>query len=124
MQDISTQIRSFRSTRGMTQADLAAIMGVTRAAVCLWENGYAHPSGRSLTKLNAMMNRWTTPTQHQPKVEAPTQASVDFASMLKRYEELKAELRTMEPVIAAYRAGMAAAAAQAQGQTTDNQLSA
>jgi transcriptional regulator with XRE-family HTH domain len=36
-------LRLLRAAHGMTQAELAALVGVSESSVCLWENGYRNP---------------------------------------------------------------------------------
>lgn len=40
--------RAIREDAGLSQADLAEPLGVTRAAVCRWETGDRRPRGRLL----------------------------------------------------------------------------
>jgi transcriptional regulator with XRE-family HTH domain len=37
------RIKEFRKVRQMSQRDLAARVGVTKQAVCIWERGHASP---------------------------------------------------------------------------------
>lgn len=39
METMGEQIRSLRQARGLTQVDLARAVGVTKSAVCQWEDG-------------------------------------------------------------------------------------
>lgn len=44
-------IRTLRMKKGLSQGELAAIMGVTQGAVCQWENGSSHPKIKLLPRL-------------------------------------------------------------------------
>lgn len=46
----SGRAREIRERSGLTQADIAACIGVTRAAVSLWEAGTRMPSGAAATR--------------------------------------------------------------------------
>lgn len=47
----ATRIQSLRKELGMSQKDLAQIIGVTPSAVTLWESGVRFPRGKALSKL-------------------------------------------------------------------------
>lgn len=44
-------IRQAREAAGMTQEQLAAVVGVTQGAIAQWENGATHPSYLKLKPL-------------------------------------------------------------------------
>jgi transcriptional regulator with XRE-family HTH domain len=44
-------IRAMRLRRGMTQRDLAQILGISQSAICQWEQGFAWPDGAHLSAL-------------------------------------------------------------------------
>lgn len=46
-----TAIKKFRVAKGMTQEELAAIMGTSQAAVGMWETGARMPRADKLPKL-------------------------------------------------------------------------
>ena len=46
-----TAIKKFRIAKGMTQEELAAIMGTSQAAVGMWETGARMPRADKLPKL-------------------------------------------------------------------------
>jgi transcriptional regulator with XRE-family HTH domain len=48
---VASRIRETRESRGLTQASLAAQLGVTRSQVTLWETGGRNPSPNSLKEL-------------------------------------------------------------------------
>ncbi len=48
---IAVRIREIRESQGLTQASLAARMGVTRSQVTLWETGGRNPSPTSLKEI-------------------------------------------------------------------------
>lgn len=52
--DFSQELRAFRKSRRMTQAELAAELGVGRPAYANWEYGSSMPPERIISKLRAM----------------------------------------------------------------------
>lgn len=44
-------LRYYRQRAGLTQAELADALGVTRASVSLWETGQTYPSAAFLPKM-------------------------------------------------------------------------
>lgn len=50
------KIAELRKEKGMTQEELAEIMGVSSQAVSKWENGNAMPEVALLTKLSKVLN--------------------------------------------------------------------
>lgn len=44
-------IKSYRKKMGMSQEELAELVGVTQSAVAKWENGETYPRGALLPKL-------------------------------------------------------------------------
>jgi transcriptional regulator with XRE-family HTH domain len=52
---VGTRIRSARLARGMTQADLAEAVGVTRSAVAQWETDRAGQVRANLTRIAAVL---------------------------------------------------------------------
>ena len=49
-------IRQARVAAGMTQEQLAAVVGVTQGAIAQWENGLTHPSYGKLKPLAVALN--------------------------------------------------------------------
>ena len=49
-------IRAYRIKVGYSQAELANLIGVSDAAVCMWETGKTAPRAALLPKLAALMN--------------------------------------------------------------------
>ena len=47
---LSENIRTFRKARGLTQEQLAEVLGVTVGAVYKWESGLSQPELRSLQR--------------------------------------------------------------------------
>ena len=48
---VGERIRRWRLIAGITQADLAARLGVSRPAVCQWESGETEPRQTNLEKV-------------------------------------------------------------------------
>lgn len=73
------RIRETRERRGLTQAKLAALMGVTRPLIAQWETNFRHPSIATLQRLAEILDvsyEWLafgdeslagTPRQPNPK---------------------------------------------------------
>ena len=49
--DIGNRIRRLRLQRGLTQEELAELMGTSQAAVAMWETGARMPRADKLPKL-------------------------------------------------------------------------
>lgn len=49
------EIREARKAKGLSQDQLAKMIGVTQGAVAQWENGLTHPSFEVLPKLSAAL---------------------------------------------------------------------
>lgn len=50
------QIKKMRLAAGMTQAELAEGIGVTRSAVALWETGRKYPRSRDIPQIAHLLN--------------------------------------------------------------------
>lgn len=50
------QIKKMRLAVGMTQAELAKGIGVTRSAVALWETGRKYPRSRDIPQLASLLH--------------------------------------------------------------------
>jgi DNA-binding XRE family transcriptional regulator len=61
--DFSSMVKGVRSKLGMDQAQLAQLLGVTPAAVYMWEKGDRQPEGAALRVLYALHQRTQ---QHKP----------------------------------------------------------
>ena len=48
-------IIDFRKAKGLTQEQLAKLLGVTQGAVAQWENGLTHPAFNMLPRLAAAL---------------------------------------------------------------------
>ena len=48
-------ITEFRKAKGLTQEQLAKMLGVTQGAVAQWENGLTHPAFNMLPRLAAAL---------------------------------------------------------------------
>lgn len=46
-----SRLKEVRSSRGLTQAELAAKVGVTRRSVIRWENGQTLPGARKMERV-------------------------------------------------------------------------
>lgn len=53
--DIGKRIRALRKRRGLTQADFARLVGVTRPTVISWERGITVPVLYTLRRLAAVL---------------------------------------------------------------------
>ena len=52
----NSQIARLRMERGLTQCQLAEMVGVPQNNISRWENGTRNPSGQSLIRLAAALN--------------------------------------------------------------------
>lgn len=55
-EDIADKIKSLRESRGMTQAELARQLGITRSGVNAWEMGLSVPSTQYVVELARFFN--------------------------------------------------------------------
>ncbi|MBQ4556418.1 MAG: helix-turn-helix transcriptional regulator [Clostridia bacterium] len=53
---IADRIRTLREKRGLTQAGLARLMGITRSSVNAWEMGISSPSSQYIVVLANIFN--------------------------------------------------------------------
>ena len=53
---VSERIKVLREQKGMTQADLARQLGITRSSVNAWEMGISVPSTQYIVELSNMFN--------------------------------------------------------------------
>lgn len=52
---LSINVKRYRESKGLTQRQLADMMGVSPQAVSKWENGFAYPDILLLPDLTAIM---------------------------------------------------------------------
>ena len=69
-----TAIRLYRERAGMTQESLAAAIGVTQAAVSMWEAGDRKPNIFTLKRIAQMLN-CTTDELLEPIADSSSNAS-------------------------------------------------
>lgn len=53
--DIINNLKEIRISKGMTQVDLAKLMGVTMNSIARWEQGANRPSEENLIKLEELL---------------------------------------------------------------------
>ncbi len=51
-------IRTVRRSMGLTQRELADMLGVARSLVPMWETGQRRPTADQLTALNVLVRGW------------------------------------------------------------------
>ncbi|MDE6585841.1 MAG: helix-turn-helix domain-containing protein [Clostridia bacterium] len=56
MNDLGTRIRELRIERGLTQPQLAKMVGVTNAVISFWENNVNEPKASYVKKLAKSLN--------------------------------------------------------------------
>lgn len=78
-------IREARATLGMSQAALAEALGVTRAAVSLWETGQAEPQAANMLALRELLG----PALLEP---SPPLAADELAYWRGRVEQIAAHM--------------------------------
>lgn len=69
MNNLNIKIKEARKHNGLTQEQLANLIGVTRQSVVGWENGSTVPSGENLEALNHLFKRQLSPSLEQRAVE-------------------------------------------------------
>ncbi len=57
MENIARNIKTFRLQMGLSQAELAALLNVSKATVCNYERGASVPSGETLAQLSQIMDK-------------------------------------------------------------------
>ena len=53
--DIISNLKEIRISKGMTQVDLAKLMGVTMNSIARWEQGANKPSEENMDKLKKVL---------------------------------------------------------------------
>lgn len=53
---VSDNIRELRKREGLTQTDLARLLGVTKESVCRWEKGHSAIRDRHITRMTELFN--------------------------------------------------------------------
>lgn len=51
-----TNLKALREAKNMSQADLAAVLGVARSTIAMWETGQNMPSTKILLSLASALN--------------------------------------------------------------------
>lgn len=77
---VALRIRQTRESQGLTQAALAARLGVTRSQITLWETGARNPSPTSLKEIAVTLGvqvEWLVTGQGAPKPSPATSRGVD-----------------------------------------------
>jgi transcriptional regulator with XRE-family HTH domain len=59
MQPIPNRLRRYRRSRGLSQKDVAQILGLDSSLVSRWENGLAFPTVLNALKLALLYRIWT-----------------------------------------------------------------
>lgn len=75
---VGARIRAARQARGMTQAELAAAVGVTRSAVAQWETERAGQVRANLTRIASVLGvsvQFLLETEHGHAPEQPENAT-------------------------------------------------
>ena len=62
-EDYSNEVKRLRARLGLTQTDLAKLLGVSFPTINRWENGKAKPSNLSLTQLRGLSDSGSSPIQ-------------------------------------------------------------
>lgn len=66
---------SYRKSRGMKQADIGALLGVSDVTVHRWEQGKARPKWRHLVRLREATNGAVTPEDFLPRADEQRDAA-------------------------------------------------
>lgn len=65
-------IKQYRKQEGLSQPDVAALLGVAIYSVQRWEDGSVNPSGENLIKLNMLISgfdgKWNEWKNNKPKL--------------------------------------------------------
>lgn len=56
---VALELRRFRRARGLTQAELGAMLGIDPNTLCRYETGKRQPSERTRAQLLRFLDRWT-----------------------------------------------------------------
>lgn len=75
-----SRLRSFRLSRGLSQADVAAHLGVSKPSVCGWEKGRSRPRFARLAALADLLSIPQAELQEEPK-ESGAGALIDHSRM-------------------------------------------
>lgn len=84
------RVRSLRNERGLSQQDLADLLGISQSAVGLWEAGMrSAPRGNNLIKLCEVFG--LSPTDFMGQEPAASPLSDDELKLLAMYRGLSAQ---------------------------------
>jgi transcriptional regulator with XRE-family HTH domain len=87
---LGARIRELRNKKGMTQKDLASLLGVTDAAIGMWENGRREPDAE---RIKRMANIFCVTTDYLLGQESPQKQVIPTiaAKMPEGWDELTPE---------------------------------
>ncbi|HHX75644.1 MAG TPA: helix-turn-helix transcriptional regulator [Limnochordia bacterium] len=87
---LGARIRELRNKKGMTQKDLASLLGVTDAAIGMWENGRREPNAEHIKR---MANIFCVTTDYLLGQESPQKQVIPTiaAKMPEGWDELTPE---------------------------------
>jgi transcriptional regulator with XRE-family HTH domain len=90
MKMLGARIRESRNRKGMTQKDLASLLGVTDAAIGMWENGRRKPDAEDIKR---MANIFGVTTDYLLGQESPQKQVIPTiaAKMPEGWDELTPE---------------------------------
>jgi transcriptional regulator with XRE-family HTH domain len=93
-QDIGQRVRDQRRERGLTQAQLAARIGVSRSAVAQWETGRTGQLGSNLSRIADALETGVEYLMFGDDKRAPSQTlQGDELALLRLYRECEPEDR-------------------------------
>jgi transcriptional regulator with XRE-family HTH domain len=93
-QDMAFRLREQRRGRGLTQAQLADRVGVSRSAIAQWETGRTGQLGSNLSRVAAALETGVEYLMFGDDKRAPSQAlQGDELALLRLYRECEPEDR-------------------------------
>ena len=92
--DMAQRLRDQRRERGLTQAELADRVGVSRSAVAQWETGRTGQLGSNLTRIAAVLETGVEYLMFGNDKRAPAQTLLgDELALLRLYRDCEPEDR-------------------------------
>jgi transcriptional regulator with XRE-family HTH domain len=94
--DIGTRIRALRREKGLTQDELAGLVGVSRSAVAQWETGRTGQITGNLSRIAGSLDASVEYLVYGADQSGPMQARQgDELALLRLYRECEPEDRQM-----------------------------
>ena len=99
--DLKDRLRTFRTENGLSQEDLARLLGVGKITVLRWENGTSKPSPLAAERLSGLglgtLSRGDTKLVSSPRLLQQSDTTIDLRSDVRRSILLNDEQSEFDP---------------------------